>query len=138
MTECRICGKPLLLRQKQFCSRKCLNTYNSIRFQEGFNPWMNREPVERVCHVCGTLFSTKNPMQSRCHECIKFNRHRCSRCGAVIEGWTELCTDCGGRGPRTANRMCRILTDHAETLVDDPERLSTDFILKICRKKVNS
>ena len=32
-----------------------------------------------------------------------------------------------------SKKVCKILADHANTLGDDPERLSTDFILAMCR-----
>ena len=73
-----------------------------------------------TCQQCGKEFQVKNTGLRRQINSGAYSPKFCSH-----ECYWE--SKKGGRLSRGA-RVCSLLTEHHETLKDDPERLSTDFL----------
>ncbi len=73
----------------------------------------------KTCRRCGVeLVPGENWYPSQ----EKHSNYICKTC--VKERWRD-------RYASNRSKVCKILRDHSEWLKDDPERLSTDFILSL-------
>jgi len=99
------------------------------------------------CSKCGiekdesAFHKRLNGLSSWCKDCAydwnhNRHKHKCIRCGAELEKYqVKHCIHCATmiRGKR--GDACTIIKRHHTAMKDDPERLTTEFMQKITRRK---
>ena len=125
--KCQECGREFNLKKSEasrrrtmgkfppkYCSQECYKSARRTASQSVMGPF--------TCQRCGEVFYISNSSV----------KSKISSSGFVPKFCSRVCYQASrGEGATRRKRLCKILSAHHNALKDDPERLSTDFLISL-------